>query len=71
MVKDPTPDIRQVANQILPFASFCYWSDATLDEPATPGGPRLAQWDEIAWPGPSHSFLDTYQDDGPKHFNPK
>ena len=71
MVKDPQADIRQIANQILPFASFTHWSDATLDEPAVPGGPRLEQWDEVAWPGPSHSYLDTYQDDGPKRFHPK
>ncbi|HET7481726.1 MAG TPA: hypothetical protein VFK89_02580 [Actinomycetota bacterium] len=71
MVKDPTPDIRQIANQILPFASFTHWSDATLDAPATVGGPRLPQWDEVAWPGPAHSYLDTYRDGGPHRFHPK
>jgi hypothetical protein len=38
MVKDDSPDIRQIANQVIPFASFAYWSDASLGEPAQRAG---------------------------------
>lgn len=68
LVHDDDPDIRQIGNQILPFAGFAYWSDATLTEPAEPNGDRLPRWDEIAWPGPSHSYLDIYEHDGPPGF---
>jgi hypothetical protein len=68
MLKDPSADIRQVANQILPFSSFAYWSDATLEKPAKPGGKRLPQWKEIGFPGPSHSYLDSYRDGSPRSF---
>jgi hypothetical protein len=68
MVTDDSPDIRQVANQAIPFASFAYWSDASLGEPAEPGGPRLPQWDEAGWPGPSHGYEDSYRDGSPPGF---
>lgn len=60
MVKDPEPAIRQIANQVLPFASFAYWSDAAIGDPAQPGGPRLPHWDTAGFSGPSHGRLDTY-----------
>jgi hypothetical protein len=68
LIHDDDPDIRQIGNQILPFAGFAYWSDATLPAPAEPDGDRLPRWDEIAWPGPTHSYLDIYEDDGPPGF---
>lgn len=70
MVKDPTPDVRQVANQILPFAGFAYWSDVALGAPAEVGGPRLPQWDVAGFPGPSHSYLDRYLEGHPPGFRP-
>jgi hypothetical protein len=70
MVKDADPDIRQLANQLIPFTAFAYCSDATLDEPAEPGGARLGRWDDIGFPGPSHSYLDTYTEGGPEGFSP-
>jgi len=69
MVKDPSPDIQQVANQILPFAGFAYYSDVALGEPATVGGPRLEHWDRIGWPGPSHGYRGSYRDDSPEGFS--
>lgn len=70
MVLGDDPDMRQVANQILPFCAFGYWNDATLEEPAVPGGPRLARWDAAGFPGPSHGYADTYTDGGPAGFAP-
>lgn len=70
MVKDAQPEIRQIANQLIPFCAFGYWSDATLDAPATPGGPTLQRWDDIGFPGPSHGYPDSYTDDGPPGFSP-
>lgn len=69
MVKDPDPAIQQVANQVLPFASFAYWGDASLDEPAEPGGPRPPHWDLTGFSGPSHGRLDHYLDGLPPDFN--
>lgn len=68
MVKDPDPAIQQLANQVLPFASFSYWSDAALDEPARPGGQRLPHWDLAGFSGPSHGRLHTYTDGLPPDF---
>lgn len=65
MVKDEQPDIRQIANQILPFASFAYWSDASLGRPAKPGD-TMPQWTEIGWSGPSHGHLDDFMRDWPQ-----
>ena len=70
MVKDSDPAIRQVANQLLPFCAFGYWCDATMDEPAQPGGPTLPRWDSVGFPGPSHGYLETYTDGGPANFRP-
>lgn len=70
MVKDPDPAIRQVANQVLPFASFAYWGDVTLGEPARPEGPRPAQWDVAGYLGPSHGHLPIYRDGSPEGFAP-
>ncbi len=69
MVKDSDPAIRQVANQLIPFCAFGYWSDAVMAEPATPDGPTLPRWDRVGFPGPSHGYLDTYNDDGPHGFS--
>lgn len=71
MVKDPDPAIRQVANQVLPFAAFAYWSDVALGEPATPGGTRPPQWEVAGYLGPSHGHGDTYQDGSPEGFRPR
>lgn len=71
MVKDPDPAIRQVANQVLPFAAFAYWSDVALGEPAVPDGPRPPQWDVAGYLGPSHGHADTYQDGSPEGFRPR
>jgi hypothetical protein len=68
MVKNDQPDVRQIANQIIPFAAFGYWSDATLGEPAHPGGPRPERWGAVGFPGPSHGYADTYTQDGPPGF---
>lgn len=68
MVKDPQPAIRQIANQVLPFAAFAYWGDASLDEPAQPGGERPPHWDLAGFSGPSHGRLDHYQDGLPPDF---
>lgn len=68
MVRDTDPAIRQVANQLIPFCAFGYWCDATMDEPARPGGPTLQRWDEVGFPGPSHGYLDTYTEHGPRGF---
>lgn len=68
MVLDPDPAIRQLANQVLPFATFAYWGDVVLGEPAVPGGPRPPQWDVAGYLGPSHGHLDTYQDGSPAGF---
>jgi hypothetical protein len=68
MVQDPEPDIRQIANQLIPFCAYGYWCDGTLDEPAQPGGRRLERWDAIGFPGPSHGYADTYTHDGPPGF---
>lgn len=68
MVKDPDPAIRQVANQVLPFAAFSYWSDVALDGPARPGGPRPPHWDLTGFSGPSHGRRGTYLDDLPPDF---
>lgn len=68
MVKDPSPDIQQVANQVIPFSSFAYWSEVGLDGPAKVGGKRLPQWRKIGFPGPSHGYLDDYRRGGPKGF---
>ena len=65
MVKDPSPDIQQIANQILPFAGFAYWGDASLGRPSVPGD-TMPQWTEIGWSGPSHGHLDDFQDDWPQ-----
>ena len=70
MVKDSDPAIRQVANQLIPFCAFGYWSDATMDELARPGGPTPKRWDQVGFPGPSHGYLGTYTDDGPRGFQP-
>lgn len=70
MVKDPLPDVRQLANQLIPFAAFAHWSDATLSAPARPGGPRPPQWGRIGFPGPAHDHLATYRRDGPPGFRP-
>ncbi len=40
LVKDGDPAMRQLANQLLPFAGYAYWSDVALEEPAVPGGSR-------------------------------
>ena len=68
MVLGDEPDIRQIANQLLPFCAFAYWTDATLDEPARPGGPRLDRWATIGFPGPSHGYAHTYTDGSPSGF---
>ena len=68
MVKDPDPAIRQVANQVLPFAAFAYWGDTSLDEPAPPGGPRPPHWDLTGFSGPSHGRLDHCRDGLPPGF---
>lgn len=68
MVKDPSPDIRQVANQVIPFSSFAYWSEVDLGEPATVGGKRPPQWRKIRFPGPAHSYLKSYRRGGPDGF---
>lgn len=70
MVLDPDPAIRQLANQILPFSSFGFWSDVPLGEVATPGGPRPKQWDVAGYLGPSHGHADTYRDGSPAGFAP-
>jgi hypothetical protein len=70
MVLDPDPSIRQVANQVLPFASFAYWGDVVLGEPAVPGGARPPQWDVAGYLGPSHGHLDRFQDGAPAGFAP-
>ena len=70
MVTSDQPDIRQIANQLLPFCAYGHWSDASMDKPATPEGPKLARWATIDYPGPSHSYLDTYRDAGPRGFRP-
>lgn len=64
MVKDSSADIRQIANQILPFASFAYWSDASLGRPSMPGD-TMPQWVEIGWSGPSHGHLHDFMNDWP------
>ncbi|MGH3442041.1 MAG: hypothetical protein ACRDUY_08350 [Nitriliruptorales bacterium] len=71
MVKDPDPSIQQVANQVLPFAAFAYWSDVVLGEPAQPGGPRPPQWDVAGYLGPSHDRSDSYRDGSPPGFSPR
>lgn len=68
MVLGDDPDLRQIANQLIPFCAFGYWNDSTLDEPAVPGGPRLARWDAVGFPGPSHGYADSYTDGGPAGF---
>ena len=68
LVKDPDPAMRQLANQIIPFSSFAFYSDAALDEPARPGGPRREVWDQIDWPGPSHGYIGSFRDDSPAGF---
>ena len=65
MVKDEQPDIRQIANQVLPFASFAYWSDASLGRPSKPGD-TMPQWAEIGWSGPSHGHLEDFMRDWPQ-----
>ena len=70
MVKNSDATVRQIANQLIPFCAFGYWSDATLPPPAQPGGPTLARWAEVGFPGPSHGYLDTYTADGPPGFTP-
>lgn len=65
MMKDEQADIRQIANQILPFASFAYWSDASMDRPSTPGD-TMPQWTEIGWSGPSHGHLEDFMDGWPQ-----
>lgn len=70
MVVDPDPAIRQVANQVLPFSSFGFWSDVPLGEIAVPGGPRPRQWDIAGYLGPSHGHADTYRDGSPPGFEP-
>ena len=70
MVKDSEPAIRQVANQLIPFCAFGYWSDASMEQPSSPDGPTLARWDRVGFPGPSHGYLDTYRDGGPAGFRP-
>jgi hypothetical protein len=68
MVKDAEPDIRQIANQLIPFCAYGYWCDGTLEEPAHPGGPRPQRWEGIGFPGPSHGYADTFTQDGPPDF---
>lgn len=68
MVVGSAPDIRQIANQLIPFCAFAYWTDATLDEPATPDGPGLKRWDDVGFPGPSHGYADSYTQGGPAGF---
>jgi hypothetical protein len=68
MVVGEDPDMRQLANQLIPFCAFAYWSDATLDEPATPDGPKLPRWAEIGFPGPSHGYADSYTQGSPSGF---
>ncbi|MEX2290947.1 MAG: hypothetical protein WD794_11560 [Mycobacteriales bacterium] len=68
MVLGSEPDMRQIANQLIPFCAFAYWTDATLDEPATPDGPRLDRWREVGFPGPSHGYADSYTQGGPSGF---
>lgn len=70
MVMGDDPDIRQIANQLIPFCAFATWNDATLPEPARPGGPGLARWDDIGFPGPSHGYADSYSEGGPEGFAP-
>ena len=70
MVKDSDPAIRQVANQLIPFCAFGYWSDASMDQPSRPDGPKLARWGRVGFPGPSHGYLDSYTDGGPPGFDP-
>lgn len=65
MVKDPQPDIQQIANQVLPFASFAYWSDASMSRPSVPGD-SMPQWVEIGWSGPSHGHLGDFMNDWPQ-----
>ena len=70
MVKDTEPAIRQIANQLIPFCAFGYWSDASMAEPSSPDGPTLPRWDRVGFPGPSHGYLDTYRDGGPPGLRP-
>jgi hypothetical protein len=70
MVKDPDPSIRQIGNQVIPFAAFAYWSDVVLGEPAQPDGPRPPQWDVAGYDGPSHDRSDSYRDGSPPRFSP-
>jgi hypothetical protein len=68
MIKGDDPDMRQIANQVIPFAAFAYWTDATLGEAAQPAGARLPRWDAIGYRGPSHGYAETYTDGGPPGF---
>jgi hypothetical protein len=68
MVVGSEPDMRQVANQLIPFCAFAYWTDATLAEPATPDGPKLPRWADAGFPGPSHGYADSYTQGGPRGF---
>ncbi len=70
VVEAADPSIAQIANQVLPFASFAFWGDVVLGEPAVPGGERPPLWDLAGYLGPSHGHADSYTDGSPPGFAP-
>jgi hypothetical protein len=66
--------VREVANLVVPFSAFAYWSDAIrwqdastrVDDVADPS--ELPPWREIGFPGTSNGHLGTFRRGVPRGF---
>jgi hypothetical protein len=65
--------VREVANLVVPFCAFAYWSDAIRwQEPSTRvddvDPSELPPWREIGFPGASNGHLGTFRRGVPRGF---